>query len=281
LKKQAILFYAAPERSSINKEDSMLGAIAGDIIGSRFEGSPFKDKGFELFSPHSRFTDDTVLTAAVAESLMTGTPYWQNLKAYFRRYPHAGYGGSFAVWAASDSSQAYSSFGNGSAMRVSPIGWFFQRAEDVLHQAEASAAATHNHPEGIKGAQAVALAIFLARKGSRKEEIRQDIQSRFGYDLSRTLESIRPWYRFDVTCQGSVPEALIAFFEASDYEDAVRNAVSLGGDSDTQACMAGSVAEAFFGGVPQDIARAALNRLDNHLRQNVDRFTAHIHGEKT
>jgi len=259
----------------------MLGAIAGDIIGSRFEGSPCKSKGFELFSPHSRFTDDSVLTVAMAESLMTGTPYWQNLKAYFRRYPHAGYGGSFAVWAASSSSQPYYSFGNGSAMRVSPIGWYFDQSEEVLHQAERSAAATHNHPEGIKGAQAVALAVFLARNRSSREEIREDIQSRFGYDLTRSLETIRPGYRFDVTCQGSVPEALIAFLEADDYEDAVRNAVSLGGDSDTQACMAGSVAEAFFGGVPKDIARAALSRLDNHLRQSVDRFTAHVHGEKT
>ena len=259
----------------------MLGAIAGDIIGSRFEGRPYKGKDFDLFSDQSRFTDDSVLTVAVAESLLSGTPYWQNLKAYFRRYPMAGYGGNFAAWAASDSTQPYYSFGNGSAMRVSPVGWLCDQEDEVLKEAEQSAAATHNHPEGIKGAQAVALAVFLARQSKDKETIRKTIQSRFGYDLSRSLDSIRPGYRFDVTCQGSVPEALIAFLEAKDYEDAVRNAVSLGGDSDTQACIAGGVAEAFYGGVAEGIAKAAMNRLDGHLRQAVNRFHAFVHGEET
>lgn len=259
----------------------MLGAIAGDIIGSRYEAHPYKGKDFELFTPQSRFTDDSVLTVAVAESLLNGIPYLQNLKAYFRRYPMAGYGGNFAAWAASDSIQPYYSFGNGSAMRVSPVAWLCDQEDEVLKQAEESAAATHNHPEGIKGAQAVALAVFLARQSKDKETIKKTIQSRFGYNLSRSLDSIRPGYRFDVTCQGAVPEALIAFLESKDYEDAVRNAVSLGGDSDTQACIAGGVAEAFFGGVPEGIAQAAMNRLDDHLRQKVNRFHALVHGEET
>ena len=271
----------SPLAEQKKEEDSMLGAIAGDIIGSRFEAWPCKGKDFELLTPQSRFTDDSVLTVAVAESLMEGIPFWQNLKTYFRRYPLAGYGGSFAVWAASDSSQPYSSFGNGSAMRVSPVGWLCHQEDQVLAQAEQSAAATHNHPEGIKGAQAVAQAVFLARNGRSKEAIRRVIQTRFNYDLSRTLEAIRPGYSFDVTCQGSVPEALIAFFEADDYEDAVRNAVSLGGDSDTQACIAGGVAEAFFGGVPEPIALEALKRLDDHLRHRVQRFRRHVHGDET
>jgi ADP-ribosylglycohydrolase len=254
----------------------MLGAVAGDIVGSRFEGRPTKSKDFELFAPESTFTDDTVLTVAVAECLLQGRPYAEVLKEYYRRYPYAGYGGSFMSWAASERSGPYNSFGNGSAMRVSPVGWYYESLEEVLQQAERSAAVTHNHPEGIKGAQAVAAAIFWARKGWRKEEIRREVSQRFGYDLDRSLEEIRPRYAFDVTCQGSVPEALICFFEAEDFEDALRNAVSLGGDSDTQACIAGAVAEASFGAVPRPIVSEALDRLDTALREQAIEFVSRI-----
>lgn len=259
----------------------MLGAISGDIIGSRFEARPIKSKDFELFTPQSRFTDDSVLTIALADSLLHDVPFSQNLKTFFARYPHAGYGGTFAVWAASNQADPYYSFGNGSAMRVSPVGWFFDDEQTVLDQAKASAAVTHNHPEGIKGAQAVALGVFLARKGWDKKDIRERIQTEFGYNLSVGLEDIRSGYSFDVTCQGSVPQAIVAWLESTDLIDAVRNAVSLGGDSDTQACMAGALAEAFYGGVPQDVATESLKRLDDFLRGIVSAFYARVIPEQT
>ena len=254
----------------------MLGAISGDIIGSRFEARPIQSKDFELFTAQSRFTDDSVLTIALADSLLQDVPFSQNLKTFFTRYPQAGYGGTFAVWAASNQVEPYYSFGNGSAMRVSPVGWFFDDEQSVLDQAEASAAVTHNHPEGIKGAQAVALGVFLARKGWAKKDIQDRIKTQFGYHLDTSLDQIRPTYSFDVTCQGSVPQAIVAWLESTDFEDAVRNAVSLGGDSDTQACMAGALAEAFYGGVPQDVAKESLIRLDDFLRGIVSSFYARI-----
>ncbi|MFO8031070.1 MAG: ADP-ribosylglycohydrolase family protein [Desulfohalobiaceae bacterium] len=250
----------------------MLGAIIGDIVGSRFEARPYKSTNFELFTPQCSFTDDTVLSVAVSDSLMQGAPYSQKLKEYYQRYPWAGFGGSFQIWAASDTEEPYNSLGNGSAMRVSPVAWYYNQREQVLQQAERSAAATHNHPEGIKGAQSVALAIHLARQGKDKENIKQEISQNFGYNLDRTIEEIRPGYSFDVTCPGSVPEALICFLEAQDFEQALRNAVSLGGDSDTQACIAGSVAEAFFQGVPQEIRDQGLSFLDGFLKGKVEEF---------
>ncbi len=254
----------------------MLGAISGDIIGSRFEARPTKSKQFELFTRQSRFTDDSVLTIALADSLLHGVSYKQNLKTFFARYPHAGYGGTFAIWAASNQSDPYYSFGNGSAMRVSPVGWFYSDEQTVMDQAAASAAVTHDHPEGIKGAQAIALGVFLARQGKDKQEIQTRLQSAFGYDLSTDLDTIRPQYSFDVTCQGSVPQAIRAFLESTDLEDAVRNAVSLGGDSDTQACMAGAMAEAYYRGVPQDMAQKSLACLDEFLRGIVYAFYASV-----
>ncbi len=263
----------------------MLGAILGDIIGSRFEGRPHKSIDFDLFTPASRFTDDTVLTCATAEALLECdrgdatcvAPYSAKYREFCRAYPSAGYGGSFISWCASDAAGPYGSFGNGSAMRVSPVGWWFDDLDTVLDQAEASASATHNHPEGVKGAQAVAGAIFLARTGSSKADIRAFVSSRFGYDLSRSLADIRPTYGFDVTCQGSVPEAVIAFLEADSLESAIRNAVSLGGDADTQGAMAGSIAEAFYhptGDIPAPLPEAALARLDGRLADIVRRFSA-------
>lgn len=249
----------------------MIGAIAGDIIGSVYEWHPTKTESFPLFSDGSRFTDDTVLTVAVADALLHGRDYAVTFKAYARRYPHAGYGGNFMEWVISDSSDPYNSWGNGSAMRVSPVGWAFDSLEEVLGEAKRSAEVTHNHPEGIKGAQAVAAAIFLARTGSSKEAIRHYLEETFGYDLQRTVAEIRPSYRFDVSCQGSVPEAIICFLEGDSYEEAVRKAISLGGDSDTQACIAGGIAEAFHG-LPEDIRAEAMNRLDVVLKEVVLEF---------
>lgn len=250
----------------------MLGALAGDIIGSRFEWHNIKTQSFELFTDASRFTDDTVLTVAQADSLLGGEPFVDKLKEYFRRYPDAGYGGRFFQWAAGDSMEPYDSFGNGSAMRVSPVGWYFDDLPTVLDQAFKSAAVTHNHPEGIRGAQAVAAAIFLARQGKSKADIRTFIREMFDYDFSRSLADIRPDYRFDVTCQGSVPQALQAFFESEGFEDAIRKAVSIGGDSDTIACMTGGVAEAFYGEVPETIAHEVFARLDGRLAGVTRRF---------
>jgi ADP-ribosylglycohydrolase len=250
----------------------MIGAIAGDIIGSVYERHRIKSKDFPLFSQGCRFTDDSVLTIALADAIITGTSYEKLMKDYYHRYPHAGYGGMFHRWAQDPNSKPYNSFGNGSAMRISPVGFAFDSLEAVLEKAKVYTEITHNHPEGIKGAQATASAIFLARKGSTRQEIREYIKSTFDYDLSRTLDEIRPRYRFDVTCQGSVPEAIIAFLESTSYEDAIRGAISLGGDSDTQACITGGVAQAFYGGVPKHIEDAAFAILDDHLRSVTMQF---------
>ncbi|MCP5421142.1 MAG: ADP-ribosylglycohydrolase family protein [Gammaproteobacteria bacterium] len=251
----------------------MIGAIAGDIIGSVYEHHRLKTVIFPLFQAHSRFTDDSVLTVAVADALLHGQSYRDAVLIWGRRYPDAGYGGKFTRWLDSENPEPYHSWGNGSAMRVSPVGWAFDTEEEVLRQARMTAVITHDHPEGVKGAQAIALAIFLARTGTGKATIRARIQDQFGYDLTRTIASIRPDYKFRVSCQRSVPEALIAFLDTDSYEDAVRNAISLGGDADTLACMAGSVAEAFYGGVPEAIRRETQTRLDFALWAVVEAFS--------
>ena len=250
----------------------MLGAIAGDIIGSAYEWHPTKRTDFELFTPRSTFTDDTVLTVAVADCILHGKDYAKTIKEYGLRYPGAGYGGMFQRWLASDSLSPYNSFGNGSAMRVSPVGFAFSTLEEVLEEAEKSAAVTHNHPEGIKGAQAIAAGIFLARTGRDKKTIAGYIEKTFGYNLRRALDEIRPAYDFDETCQGSVPEAIIAFLESDDYEDAVRKAVSLGGDSDTLACMAGGIAQAHYKQIPDYIVKKVRQVLSWDLLSVVDEF---------
>lgn len=250
----------------------MIGAIAGDIIGSVYERHRVKTKDFPLFPQGCRFTDDTVLTVALAEAVLTGTDYAGLMREYYRRYPHAGYGGMFRAWAIHEGAGPYNSFGNGSAMRISPVGWAFSTLGEVLCTAKAYTEITHNHAEGVKGAQATAAAIFLARTGETKDRIKSYLEDTFAYDLSRTIAHIRPVYRFDVTCQGSVPEAIIAFLESVDYEDAVRNAISLGGDSDTQACIAGGIAEAFYGGVPEAIQERVFEVLDDGLRSIASRF---------
>ncbi len=252
----------------------MIGAVAGDIIGSPYERHHLTRTDFPLFEDGSRFTDDTVLTVATAEVLLDGGDYADAYRRWYRRYPHRGYGGRFRRWAARDDAGPYGSLGNGSAMRVVPVGWAGATLDEVLREAERSAAVTHDHPEGIRGAQAVAAAVFLARTGADRDEIRAYLGRAFGYRLGRTVDEIRPGYRFDVTCAGSVPEALVAFLDAHGWEDAVRNAVSLGGDSDTQACIAGAVAEAFFGGVPGAVRREAERRLPPEVRDVVTRFEA-------
>lgn len=243
----------------------MLGAIAGDIAGSAYEDRPVKRKDVSLFGPLATFTDDTVLTIAVADALLGDRDYGRALRTYTRRHPLRGYGSHFLRWAVVPAMGPYNSFGNGSAMRVSPVAWAFDSQDDVLREAARTAECTHNHPEGVKGAQATALAVFLARNGEDKESIRQRISGRFGYDLSRTVDEIRPGYAFDVTCQGSVPEAIVAFLDSHSYEDALRNAVSLGGDSDTQACIAGAIAEAFYQKVPSEFIRQVREQLTPDL----------------
>ena len=247
------------------------GAIAGDVIGSIYELHPIKSKEFPLFAPRCCFTDDTVLTVAVADTLLQEGDYAEQFRTYYRRYPHAGYGGGFHRWARSPEAGAYFSFGNGSAMRASPIGFAFPDLPHVRSEARRSAEVTHNHPEGIKGAEATAAAVFLARTGELKHQIRSYLEQQFGYDLSRTPDQIRPDYTFDVTCQGTVPAALCCFLSGSSYEDTVRHAISLGGDSDTLACIAGGVAGAFWG-VPGWIWSEAEQRLDDHLRGVIVRF---------
>lgn len=251
----------------------MMGAIAGDIIGSVYEHDPIKTKDFfPLFHPRAHFTDDSVLTVAIADAILTGRSYRDTVREWGRRYPQAGYGGAFAQWLSAGDPRPYHSWGNGAAMRVGPVGWAFTSEEEVLHQARLSAAITHDHPEGIKGAQATALAIYLARTRTDKATIRARVQADFGYELARTVDAIRPGYAFDVSCQGTVPEALIAFLDAESYEDTVRNAVSLGGDSDTLACIAGDIAEAFHGGVPEPIRAEVQARLTSDLWHVVEAF---------
>ena len=252
----------------------MLGAIAGDIFGAAYEGNPLKQDGFDLFGRPRNFTDDTVLTVATADALLSDGDYSAAYRRWGRLYPSRGYGAWFHKWLGDPNRGPYNSFGNGSAMRVSPIGWVFDTLDEVLAEAERSAAVTHNHPEGIKGAQATAAAIHLARIGATKNEIRREISARFVYDLDRTVEAIRPDYRFEDSCQGSVPEALIAFLDANDFEHTIRLAISLGGDADTQAAIAGGVADAFWGGLPERTETEARDVLDPALLEGVDRFNA-------
>lgn len=256
----------------------MLGAIAGDIIGSVYETANVTTPHFyPLFDPRSHPTDDTILTLAVAEWILADAcdgDLPDLLKKWYLSYPHAGYGGTFRKWAESLKRNGYNSWGNGSAMRVSPVGFAFDTLEDVLHHSRRSAEVTHNHPEGIKGAQAVASAIFLARTMHSKEAIRAHVESSFGYDLSKPIDEIRPDYRFDVSCQGSVPQAIRAFLESENYEDAVRKAISIGGDSDTIACIAGGIAHAHYGPLPEEIEREVFARINDQMEAVIDNFVS-------
>ena len=261
----------------------MLGAIAGDVIGSPYEFIRYniKTTDFPLFKDDSGWTDDTVMTFAIADALMQTMPHRgilpdkntfsdaviDSMHNFGHKYSRAGYSLTFMMWLANYDREPYGSFGNGSAMRVSPVGWAFDTLEDTEEYAELSASVSHNHPEGIKGARATAAAIYLSRTGHTKQHIREYITSKYGYDLTRTIDEIRPDYKFDATCQGSVPEAITAFLDGESYEDTVRKAVSIGGDSDTIACIAGGIAEAFYGEVPENIAREVLALLDDDMKK--------------
>ena len=260
----------------------MYGAILGDIIGSPFEfDRGDKTKDFKLFSRRSHFTDDSVMTLAVCEALLKvgqdatvkeiEDAVISSMQSWGRRYPHEGYGGYFRRWLTARHPEPYNSFGNGSAMRVSAAGWLYDSLEKTRVVAKATANVTHNHPEGIKGAEATASAIFMARNGSSKEEIKKYIENEFHYDLNRTLDEIRPSFHMDETCQKTVPEAIIAFLEARDFEDAIRNAVSLGGDTDTLGAITGSIAEAYFG-ISETLISECRNRINKDMRDVVDAF---------
>ena len=265
----------------------MYGAILGDIIGSPYEfdrGS--KSKDFPLFSPDSTYTDDSVMTLAVADAFLSLPPQVsdedihrflvRSMQTYGQAFPHAGYGGMFCRWLKDPTPQPYGSYGNGSAMRVSSVGWLFDDLETVRHMARLSAEVTHNHPEGIKGAEATASAIYLARTGRTKAEIKAYIESNFHYDLSRTCDEIRPTYRHVESCHETVPEAIIAFLEGVSFEDVIRTAVSLGGDCDTLTAIAGSMAEGFYG-VPEELKQQCRERLPEDLRKVLRRFEKTLH----
>ena len=285
----------------------MLGAIIGDIVGSVYEFDNIKTKDFELFKPDCRFTDDTVMTCAVADAIMSGgseKDFILSMKKYGRMYPHAGYGGRFRVWLRSMDTKPYNSFGNGSAMRVSPCAWvmdcgFCARTGMWPNRdlARLSASVTHNHPEGIKGALVVCDAIFMARfyfggwnieysnpidsdPDECKRRIKEHIENEYGYDLSMSLDEIRKNYEFDETCQGSVPQAIVAFLESTNFEDAIRNAISIGGDSDTIAAITGSIAEAAYG-ISEDLKEMALSYLDEPLKDVLRRWKKYMRGDKS
>lgn len=239
----------------------LLGGIAGDIIGSIYEFNPVRFKDFELFKSNSTYTDDTVMTIANAEWLLSKGVLMDIMRKYGHKYPGAGYGGMFYDWLKSRCPKPYNSFGNGSAMRVSPVGWAFETLEETLEAAKQSAEITHNHPEGIKGAQATAACIFMARTGKSKQEIKEYVETKFGYDLSRTCNEIRPTYQFNESCQDTVPESIIAFLESTDFESAIRLTVSLGGDADTMGAITGAIAEAYYNVIPEHIKNEVLKRL--------------------
>jgi ADP-ribosylglycohydrolase len=260
----------------MGKEKYIIGAIAGDVIGSIYERHNIKTTAFDLFCPVRRFTDDSVLTVATMYAITNNVDYTQAYKSFGNKYPHAGYGSRFREWLHSDNIDPYCSWGNGSAMRVSPVGWYCDSIDDVLSEAKKSAAATHNHPEGIAGAQATAAAVFMARTGKSKEEIKSFITNTFHYNLDRKLAEIRPDYRFDSSCKGSVPEAIISFLESTDFENAVRLAISIGGDSDTIASIAGGIAEAFYQTVPDNIVAGTLDVLPPELIDVVKTFRGKV-----
>ncbi|HHT84125.1 MAG TPA: ADP-ribosylglycohydrolase [Clostridiales bacterium] len=256
----------------------MIGAIIGDIVGSRFEFNNYRSKDFELFGPGCIYTDDSVMTIAVAKALRLSDKDFLDLSAlaikcmqeYGRAYPYCGYGGSFFHWIFSEDPKPYGSYGNGAAMRISPVGWISDDMEQVKRLSKAVTAVSHDHPESIKGAESVATAILLARKGKSMEEIKDYINRNY-YKIDFTLDQIRDSYQFDESCQGTLPQAFQAFFESVDYEDALRNAVSVGGDSDTMACIAGGIAEAYYG-VPENLIDKAFEILPQSLTEEVELF---------
>lgn len=255
-----------------NYTKTIIGAIAGDIIGSAYEFKNVKEYDFNIFNEESDFTDDTVLTIAVADAILHNKGFAQNIWEYGNKYPNRGYGGYFAQWLQSKTLQPYNSFGNGAAMRVSPVGFAFDNIGKTLRVAKLSAEVTHNHIEGIKGAQAVASAIFFARKGHPKQEIKEYIVKNFNYNLNFSIDEIRPNYRFNETCQVSVPQSIVAFLESTDYESAIRKAIYLGGDSDTIACITGGIAAAFYKFIPSNILEFAYSKLPVNFIKILEKF---------
>ena len=263
----------------------MLGAIIGDICGSIYEfdnRKTDKPETIELANPACFYTDDTVLTVAVAQAAFGDGDYEKAILTWARAYPKESYGHNFRQWFQGEYQQPYNSYGNGSAMRVSPVGWAFDSLAETLRQAEQSAACTHNHPEGIKGAQATAAAVFIARNGGTKEDIKTYIAKEFGYNLGRSLAEIRPVYQFDESCQGTVPEAIIAFLESRDFNHAIQCAISIGGDSDTLAAITGGIAEAFYmsenrfrtiSGIPEDLQRFAESKMNTDMWEVVTKIS--------
>jgi ADP-ribosylglycohydrolase len=261
------------EEKSMSKDKLIIGAVAGDIIGSVYEWHNVKTVDFDLFCHKSTFTDDSVLTLATMDAILNQRNYTESYQLFGRNYPRRGYGGHFRSWIYSESPEPYNSWGNGSAMRVSPVGWYGNSIEEMMVEAQKSAEVTHNHPEGIKGAQSTAAAIYLARTGKSKDEIKKFITDTFQYDLDRKIDNIRPDYEFDVSCQGSVPEAIIAFLESTDFENAIRLAISIGGDSDTIACITGGIAEAYYQKIPDSIVENTLNVLPKELVEIIENFS--------
>ena len=253
----------------------MLGACIGDIIGSVFEFKAWKSREFPLFSERSEFTDDTVCTIAVAECLLEGLDPAATLRKWGNRYPGRGYGGNYAVWLRDPDMGPYDSYGNGAAMRVSPAALLATSLDEALQFARLVTSVSHNHPEGMKGAEATVTTIWMARQGETPEAIRNAIQATYGYDLSRSVDAIRPDYRFNETCQATVPEAIICALEATDYEAAIRNAISLGGDADTLAAIAGPIAEGLFG-IPEEIRRKGMVRLPKDMRDVLERLYSQV-----
>ncbi len=260
------------DRKMIKNSTTVIGSVIGDVIGSVYEWNNVKTTQFELFSDQSDFTDDTVLTVAVADCILNKKDYARTIWEYGRKYSERGYGSSFRKWLQSEGLKPYGSFGNGSAMRVSAVGFAFDTIDTVLEAARRTAEVTHNHPEGIKGAQATAAAIFLARQGASKQELKEYVSSAFNYTLNFTLDEIRPTYKFDVTCQGSVPQAIVAFLESSDFENAIRLAISIGGDSDTIACITGGIASAYYKSIPKEIMDFVVDKLPTEYIAILNKF---------
>ena len=272
-------YFVYYDNERVKKKNMILGGVIGDVIGSVFEFDNVKTTDFHLFCDETTFTDDTVLSVATMDCLLNSGGYTEYYRKYSHNYPNRGYGTNFHVWILDNDPKPYNSWGNGSAMRVSPVGWAFDTLEEVLAKAEESASVTHNHPEGVKGAQATAAAVFLARTGKTKPEIREYTEQTFGYDLSRTIDQIRPGYKFNESCAETVPEAITAFLESDGFESAIRLAVSLGGDSDTLACITGSIAEAFYDEIPLYMIETALKRLPPDLIDVISEFSGKFRPE--
>jgi ADP-ribosyl-[dinitrogen reductase] hydrolase len=258
------------------KIPAMFGSIIGDVAGSTYEYAGCKDPTVPLFPPESSYTDDSILTVATAEVLLRGGDYAETYRRYGRKYrwPMGGYGASFAGWLDRDGAPPYDSYGNGAAMRVGPVGLAMPTLDAVMAEARRSASVTHDHPEGVRGAQATASAVFMAKTGASKAQIRDHVAQVFGYDLDRTVEQIRPSYSFNETCQRTVPEAIVAFLDSNDYESALRLAISLGGDADTLACITGGIADAFYRQIPQPYMVMIRRHLSPKLLLIVDEFMA-------